>query len=90
MAPWCRACPDIIDGLFTYQRFCFERYLGYLIALWDNRTVLQHYLYCQFCWDLINTNQLVLNLLLLPKAYDTQCDMSYTMVLNGVLGGDTR
>ena len=25
-----------------------------------------------------------------PKAYDTRSDMSYTMVSNGVLGGDTR
>ena len=24
------------------------------------------------------------------KAYDTRFDMSYTMVSNGVLGGDTR
>ena len=40
------------------------------------------------CW--VRQNLRMSGRVLSPKAYDTRCDMSYTMVSNGVLESDTR
>ena len=44
----------------------------------------------RFCWIRQNMKMHMSDRVSPPKAYDTRSDMSYTMVSNGVLGGDTR